>query len=373
MAAKRDYYDVLGVPRTASAAEVKKSFRQLAMKYHPDKNPGDKDAETQFKEVAEAYEILGDEQKRQMYDRFGHDGLRGAGLNAGFQNADEVFSHFSDLFGELFGFGGGAPGGGRRRGPRRGPDLEYPLTIDFLEAAKGCEKEIQVPKHAPCNDCEGSGAKPGSQPQVCGTCRGAGEVIQAQMFLRIRATCPSCHGTGKVVRDPCDGCGGSGRTRISEKLKVNIPAGVDEGMQLRLQGKGDAGDPGAPPGDLYITLRIAEHDIFARDGTNVLVTVPISYPTACLGGSVLVPTIDAEETIEVEPGTPSGRVYTLRGKGIPSLSGRGRGDQLVQLVVAVPRTLSPKEDELIRQLASLQDSKVKDRSIWKDLLNRITS
>lgn len=372
MAAKRDYYDVLGVPRTASTAEIKKVFRQLAMKYHPDKNPGDTEAEARFKEVAEAYEILGDDQKRQMYDRFGHDGLRGAGLNAGFQSADEVFSHFSDLFGELFGFGQGV-GGGRRRGPRRGPDLEYPLTLEFLEAAKGCEKEIQVPKHAPCVECEGTGATPGSAPQVCTTCRGAGEVIQAQMFLRIRATCPTCGGTGKVVRDPCKECTGSGRTRVSEKLKVNIPAGVDDGMQLRLQGKGDVGDPGAPPGDLYITLRIAEHDIFARDGNNVLVTVPISYPTACLGGQVQVPTIDGEEVIDVEAGTPSGKVYTLRGKGMPSLSGRGRGDQLVQVVVAVPRTLSPKEDELIRQLALLQDAKVKDRSIWKDLLNRITS
>lgn len=372
MAAKRDYYDVLGVTRTASAAEIKKSFRQLAMKFHPDKNPGDKEAEAKFKEVAEAYEILGDEQKRQMYDRFGHDGLRGAGLNAGFQSADEVFTHFSDLFGELFGFGG-PMGGGRRRGPRRGPDLEYPLTIEFLEAAKGCEKEIQVPKHAPCGECDGTGGAPGSQPQVCQTCRGAGEVIQAQMFLRIRATCPTCGGTGKVIKDPCKVCSGSGRTRVSEKLKITIPAGVDDGMQLRLQGKGDVGDPGAPPGDLYITLRIAEHELFGRDGSNVLCTVPISYATACLGGEVQIPSIDGEETIQVEAGTPSGKVFTLRGKGIPHLSGRSRGDQLVQVVVAVPKALSPREEELVRELARLQESKVKDRSVWKDLLNRLTT
>ncbi|MFZ5479789.1 MAG: molecular chaperone DnaJ [Myxococcota bacterium] len=372
MAAKRDYYDVLGVTRTASAAEIKKSFRALAMKYHPDKNPGDKEAEATFKEVAEAYEILGDEQKRQMYDRFGHDGLRGAGLNAGFQSADEVFSHFSDLFGDLFGLGG--MGGGRRRGPRRGPDLEYPLTVDFLEAAKGCEKEIQVPKHAPCGACEGTGATPGSQPQVCGTCRGAGEVVQAQMFLRIRATCPTCGGHGKVIRDPCKECTGSGRTRVSEKLKVTIPAGVDDGMQLRLQGKGDVGDPGAPPGDLYITLRIAEHEIFARDGNNVLVQVPIGYATACLGGEITVPTIDGEEKIEIARGTPSGKVMTLRGKGIPAINGRGRGDQLVQLVVAVPKSLTAREEELIRQLAALQEEKVGgERNMWKEFLNRLTS
>ncbi len=371
MAGKRDFYEVLGVARGASANEIKKAFRQMAMKFHPDKNPGDKEAEARFKEVAESYEILGDDQKRQMYDRFGHDGLRGAGFNTGFQNQEEIFSHFSDIFGDLFGFGGG--GGGRRRGPRRGPDLEYPLTIEFLEAAKGCEKEIQVPKHAICQECDGSGAKPGSQPQVCATCRGAGEVVQAQMFLRIRTTCPSCGGRGKVIKDPCPPCEGSGRTRISEKLKVTIPGGIDDGMQLRLQGKGDAGDPGAPSGDLYITVRVAEHEIFGRDGNNVLCQVPISYATACLGGEISVPTIDGEEALEVEGGTPSGKVFTLRDKGIPSLNGRGRGDQLVQVVVAVPKTMSAREEELVRQLASLQEAKVADRSIWKEFLNRWTS
>jgi molecular chaperone DnaJ len=369
MAGKRDYYDVLGVTRTASAAEIKKSFRQLAMKFHPDKNPGDREAEVKFKEVAEAYEILSDEQKRQMYDRFGHDGLRGAGLNAGFQSSDEVFMHFADLFGDLFGMGGG----GRRRGPRRGPDLEYPLHVDFLEAAKGCEKEIQVPKHAPCASCDGTGAQAGSQPQVCGTCRGAGEVVQAQMFLRIRTACPTCGGQGKVIKDPCGECQGSGRTRVSEKLKVTIPAGVDDGMQLRLQGKGDVGDPGAPPGDLYVTIRLAEHEIFQRDGNNVLVQMPIGYATACLGGEISVPTIDGEEKITIARGTPSGKVVTLRGKGIPAINGRGRGDQLVQVVVAVPKTLSAKEEELIRQLATLQEEKIGERNMWKEFINRLTS
>ncbi len=359
---KRDYYEVLGVPRNAPAADIKRAFRQLAMKFHPDKNPGDKDAEAAFKEVAEAYEILGDDQKRQMYDRFGHDGLRGAGLNAGFENADEVFSHFGDLFGDLFGLGGG----GRRRGARRGPDLEYPLTIEFLEAVKGVEKEVQVPKHAMCEPCGGSGAAPGSQPTTCGTCRGAGEVIQAQMFLRIRTVCPTCEGRGRVVKERCTSCSGQGRTRVTDKLKVTIPAGVDDGMQLRLQGKGDVGDPGSTPGDLYITLRVAEHEMFGRDGNNVLCQIPISYATACLGGTVQVPTVDGEEQIELERGTPSGKVVTLRGKGVPSLNGRGRGDHLVQVVVAVPKVMTAKEEELVRQLASLQDAHVKDRSIWKD-------
>lgn len=371
MASKRDYYEVLGVERNASAADIKRAFRQLALKYHPDKNPGDPKAEAAFKEVAEAYDILSDDQKRQMYDRFGHDGLRGAGMNSGFQNPDEVFSHFSDIFGELFGFSGG--GAGRRRGPRRGADLEYPLKIEFLEAAKGCEREIQVPKQALCTSCSGSGAAAGSQPQTCATCRGSGEVVQTQMFLRIRTGCPACGGRGKVVTDPCRPCNGSGRIRESAKIKVKIPAGVDDGMQMRVQNMGDSGEPGAPPGDLYVTVRVAEHEIFGRDGTNVLCQVPISYATACLGGDVAVPTIDGEESIQIERGTPSGRVLTLRGKGIPALDGRGRGDQLVQVVVAVPKTLSAKEEELIRQLASLQDAKVADRSIWKEFLDRLTS
>jgi molecular chaperone DnaJ len=370
MAGKRDYYEVLGVARGASPNEIKKAFRQMAMKYHPDKNPGDAEAEVRFKEAAEAYEILGDDQKRQMYDRFGHDGLRGAGLNSGFTNSDEVFSHFSDIFGELFGFSGG---GGRRRGPRRGADLEYPLTIEFLEAAKGCEKELQVPKQALCSSCSGTGAAAGSQPQVCSTCRGAGEVVQTQMFLRIRTACPACGGRGKVVTDPCHPCDGTGRTRESAKIKVKIPAGVDDGMQMRVQNMGDSGEPGAPPGDLYVTVRVADHDIFSRDGVNVLCQIPMSYATACLGGDLTVPTIDGEETVKIERGTPSGRVITLRGKGVPALNGRGRGDQLVQVVVAVPKTLSPKEEELIRQLAGLQDAKVADRSIWKEFLDRLTS
>jgi molecular chaperone DnaJ len=289
-------------------------------------------------------------------------------LNAGFESSDEVFSHFGDLFGELFGFGGG----GRRRGARRGPDLEYPLELDFLEAAKGLEREISVPKHAPCSPCDGTGAAPGSQPQTCTTCRGAGEVIQAQMFLRIRTACPACRGAGRVIKDPCKDCSGSGRTRVTEKLKVTIPAGVDDGMQLRLQGKGDVGDAGAPPGDLYITLRVAEHEMFGRDGVNVLSKVPMSFATACLGGEVTVPTIDGDQPLAIPAGTPSGKVFTIRGKGIPSLNGRGRGDHLVQMVVAVPKQLSPKEEELIRQLATLQDARVKDRSIWKDLLNIFT-
>ncbi len=365
--AKRDYYEVLGVGRDASQPEIKKAFRALALKLHPDKNPGDKEAEARFKEVAEAYDVLGDDQKRQTYDRFGHDGLSRSGMGGpGFQSSDEVFSHFADIFGDLFGFGGGRGG---QRGPRRGADLEYPLTIDFLDAVKGCEREITYPKHEACGECSGSGAKAGSQPVTCNTCRGAGEVVQqAQMFLRIRTVCPACSGRGKVVRDPCTGCAGRGRTRRDEKLKVTIPAGVDEGMQLRLSGKGEIGEPGGPAGDLYVTIRVHEHEVFKRDGTNIVLRRSIPFALAALGGELSVPTVDGDETLTLEPGTPSGKVFTLRSKGVAAIHGRGRGDQLVQLVVDVPKQLSAKEEELLRELAKLQGVKVKDRGFWGGVL-----
>ena len=368
--AKKDYYEVLGVKRDASQAEIKKSFRALAMKFHPDKNPGDKEAESKFKEVAEAYEIVGDEQKRQMYDRFGHDGLRGAGMNQGFQSSDEVFSHFADIFGDLFGFSGR----GGHRGPRRGPDLEYPIVIDFLEAVKGCEREIEIPKHSLCTTCSGSGAKAGTQPQVCGTCRGQGEVIQqAQVFMRIRTTCPACGGRGKVVKEPCGGCSGTGRNRVSEKLRVTVPAGVDDGMQLRLSGKGEVGEPSAPPGDLYVTIRVREHERFQRDGQNVLLRLPIPYVLAALGGEVTVPTVDGEETLSVDAGTPSGKLVTLRQKGVASLNGRGRGDQIVQLLVEVPKAISGKEEDALRELARVQGVKVREKGWFSGVFKGFTS
>lgn len=363
--AKRDYYVVLEVTKTASDADIKKAFRALAMKHHPDRNAGDKEAETKFKEAAEAYEVLSDPEKRSTYDRFGHEGLRGQG---GFQSAEDVFSQFGDLFGELFG------GGGRQRakaGPRRGADLEYVLAVEFMDAAKGSEQEIQVPKHGLCETCDGTGAKAGSSPITCDLCKGAGEVMQRQAFFQIRTACPRCSGSGKVIKDPCGSCSGSGRQRVSDKLKVTIPAGVDDGMQLRLGGKGDIGDKGAPNGDLYVTIRLKEHSLFRRDGVHVLCTVPMSFPTACLGGTITIPTIDGDVPQEIEAGTPSGKIVVLRGKGIPSVQGRGRGDQHVQLVVAVPKTLSAREEELVRELATLHDDKVRDKSFWDDLKNKL--
>lgn len=371
MPEKRDYYEVLGVARDAPGPEIKRAFRALAQKYHPDKNPGDAEAEARFKEAAEAYEVLSDDQRRVTYDRFGHEGLRGAGGGPGFQSTEEVFVHFGDLFSELFGMRGG---GGR--GVRPGADLEYPLTIEFMEAAHGVEREIQFPRHVHCEQCRGSGAAPGSGEETCGTCRGRGEVIATQMFLRIRQPCPTCRGKGTVVKTPCRACAGAGRTRISEKVKVRVPAGVDDGLSIRYPGKGDVGDPGAPPGNLYIQLRVRPHEIFKRNGTDVYCTVQVSYPTMCLGGDVTVPTLHGEHSLAVEPRTPSGKVHTLRGKGMPSLEGRGPGDHHVQLVVEVPRALTAREEELLRELAGIQDDRVKDRSPWDDLKgfwNRLTT
>ena len=366
MAGPRDYYEVLGVPRDASADDIKKAYRKLALQFHPDRNPDNPEAELKFKEASEAYQVLSDEEKKAVYDRYGHQGLRGMGADQGFQSAEEVFSNFSDLFGDLFGFGRQSRGGGQRI--RRGEDRELRVKVDFLESVHGCSKEVEYDRQARCDSCGGNGVQSGSKPETCGTCRGAGEVIQAQMFLRIRTVCPTCQGQGQVIRNPCRSCNGSGRQKEQEKLTVKVPAGIHEGLRIRLHGKGDDGDVGAPTGNLYVQVVVAEHPIFRRDGNDVVCTVPISYSRACLGGTIDIPTVDAvSEPLDIPAGTPSGKVFTLRNKGVPRLDGRGRGDQHVQVVVAVPKTLTPKEEELIRQLAELQDEKVRDKGFWEDV------
>ena len=377
MSQPRDYYEVLGVARDASEQEIKKAYRKLALQHHPDRNPDDPKAEALFKEASEAYSVVSDPQKRATYDRFGHAGLRGSGQDPGFANADEIFQHFSDMFGDLFGFGGGGGGRGRQRGGRairRGADLRYVLRIDFLEAVHGVTREIEVPRHAPCETCGGNGAAVGSQPETCSTCGGQGEVIQAQMFLRIRTTCPRCGGRGTMVTKPCTSCEGSGRTRTSTKLSVNVPAGVHSGLQLRLTGQGDHGDPGAPPGDLYVELEVEAHEFFRRDGDDVYCTVPVSYPQACLGARLKVPTVDGETELDIPKATPSGKVFTLRSQGAPRLGPRrGRGDQHVQVVVAVPTKMTAREEELVRELAGQQNQSVVEKGFLKEFWDRLTS
>lgn len=369
MATKRDYYEVLGVARDADKDAIKKAFRKLALQHHPDRNQGDPEAEAKFKEASEAYEVLSDDEKRGAYDRFGHEGLKGRGFDPGFQNVNDVFSHFGDLFEDLFGGRGGRGGG---RGGRRGADLEVGLRLEFLEAVEGCRKDVEVGRNALCTTCEGSGAAAGARPETCTTCGGQGEVIQQVGFLRMRSPCPHCRGRGTVIRSPCRSCDGRGRVRTSEKLAVTVPAGVDTGNQLRLPGKGDIGEAGAPPGDLFVTLQVKPHEIFKREGLDVYCTLPISYAQACLGAEISVPTVFGDEKVDVPRATPSGKVFTLRGKGIRGVNGRGQGDHHIQVVVEVPKKLTPREEELIRELAQLQEAKVStDKSFVDEIRSRL--
>lgn len=371
---KRDYYEVLGVPKDADSKVLKKAFRKLAMQYHPDRNPDDPEAEAKFKEVGEAYEVLSDDQKRAVYDRHGHQGLKGQGYNPGFQDMGDIFSHFGDIFGDIFGGGGGGGRrGGGRAGPRRGADLEYRMVLDFMEAIHGVDKEIEVPMNNWCETCEGSGAKAGSEPKTCSTCGGRGEVIQQQMFLRIRTACPNCGGKGKVVSDPCEDCHGRGKKQTTERWTVKVPAGVDTGMQIRDRGKGELGDKEAPRGDLYVSIQVRRHEFFKRDGMDIMCQVPMSYPQACLGGEIKVPTVYGDETLTVPKGTPSGKVFTLAGKGVKGVHGRGQGDQHVQVVVQVPKKMSDEEEELVRQLGQLSDGPVadKEKPLWERWMDKL--
>lgn len=374
----RDYYEVLGVGREADAAEIKKAYRKLALQFHPDRNQGNPEAEAKFKEVSEAYEILSNAEKRQIYDRFGHEGLRGRGFEPNFTDMGDILSHFSEIFGfgDIFGFGGG---GGRRgqRGSRRGADLEILLKLDFMEAVTGGPKDLQVTRNVHCDTCTGTGLKSGASPSTCSTCGGQGQVIQAQGFLRIRTVCPACQGAGTQISpsDRCPDCKGTGKQRHSENLQVNVPAGVDNGMQLRLVGKGESGDPGAPPGNLFVTIEVAPHELFKRDGAETYCQLPVPYPLMCLGGDITVPTVHGEETLHIPAGCESGKVFVLRQKGIDRVNGRGpRGDHHVQLVVDVPKKVSAEEEKLLRELAALQGKHVDERGgFWKGLIEKLTS
>lgn len=364
----RDYYEVLGVGRDAAASDIKKAYRKLAMKFHPDRNPDDPEAEARFKECSEAYEVLSNDEKRKVYDRFGHDGLKGAGYEPNFTDASDIFGAFADMFGFGDMFGGGRSS--RRRGPRRGADLEYPLHLTFLEAAHGVKKEVEVTRHRHCTPCSGSGLKGGAKAGTCGTCGGAGQVIQQQGFLQIRMGCPTCGGTGTTIssEDKCEACRGSGRERQAEKMNVTVPAGVDTGMQLRLVGKGEVGDPGAPPGNLFVTIQVEPHEVFKRDGSHTYVTIPVPYPLMVLGGDISVPTVDGEESLTVPAGSESGKVFHMPRRGIVRVNGRGaRGDHHVQVVVDVPKQVSAEEEELIRQLAEHQDTQVQEKGFWRKL------
>jgi len=341
--AKRDYYEVLGVDNAASDPEIKKAFRRIAMKYHPDRNPDDEGAGDKFKEAQEAYEILGNEEKKAAYDRFGHAGVDGsAGAGAGgFDGAG-----FSDVFGDVFGdiFGGG---GGRRSGPARGSDLRYDLQLDLEDAVKGKTIQIDVPTMVHCNSCEGSGARRGSSPKTCGSCGGAGQVRMAQGFFSVQQTCPQCRGRGQVISDPCGDCHGRGVNEERKTLSVKIPSGVDTGDRIRLAGKGEAGPSGGPAGDLYVQMHVRDHAIFVRDGSHLHCEVPISFAQAALGGELEVPTLSGKVKLKIPSETQSGKLLRLRGKGVAPVRGGGAGDLLCRVVLETPVNLSAQQREFL--------------------------
>jgi len=349
---KTDYYGVLGVSNAATADEIKKAYRQMAMKYHPDRNPGDKEAEDKFKAAAEAYEVLGDLEKRKIYDRYGVAGLRDSGYS-GPGNFDDIFSSFSDIFGDLFGMGGHSTGR-RRQGPSPGADLRYDLSIAFMEAVNGVEKEIEITRRDTCWTCEGSGLRPGHKPQTCATCQGRGQVLHAQGPFRIQTTCPHCHGQGEMITEPCTDCNGQGLVAKKKKVSLKIPAGVDTGARMRLRGEGEGGRKGGGPGDLYVIIYVEAHEFFQREGDNILCAIPISFTQAALGCTFKVPTIHGAHELTIPAGTQTGQIFTLKGEGVPYLRGHGRGDMQCEAQVKIPTKLNKKQQELLREFAKLE-------------------
>lgn len=373
MANKRDYYEVLGVPKGASADEIKKAYRKLALKFHPDQNQGDAEAEANFKEAAEAYDVLSDDQKRGKYDQFGHAAFEGGMGGAGqrFTNVEDIFEHFGDIFGGgIFGdlFGGGGRRRRQRGGPRPGRDLKIVLDLTLEEIDQGATKTVSIKRQEHCEACNGTGGKDGSKPVTCGTCNGSGQVARNQGFFSIATPCPTCGGRGVVIEDPCTVCRGQGRVAHKSDLDVEVPAGVEEGMRLRVEGGGDAGDPGAPRGDLYCVIREVEHKVFQRTGPDLLTEVPFSLAQLALGTKVEIPTLRGSAEVTIPAGTQVGRVFRLRGQGLPQLDGRGRGDQLMRVFLEVPTKLSDRQKELLREFEEIEE----ERSGSKSFFERIT-
>lgn len=369
MNGKRDYYDVLGVLRTASEQEIKSAYRKLALQYHPDRNPGNREAEEMFKEAAEAYSVLSDAQKRANYDRFGHAGV---GTGAGFGGFDpNVFADFSDILGDIFGFGD-LFGSGRRGGSRvqRGADLRYDLELTFDEAAFGSTKKIKVPRHETCGECHGSGAQKGSGPTTCPTCNGYGQVRFQQGFFSLTRTCSQCQGTGQIIKNRCTTCRGDGRIVREKTLELRIPAGVDTGSKMRVSGEGDAGAKGGPSGDLYVVLSVQEHEFFERRDHDLYCHIPITFPQAALGAQIAVPTIDREEEkLAVPAGTQTGSTFRIKGRGISKRGGAARGDLYVTVDIVVPAKLSREQKDLLSKLADTIE--IENKPIQKKILERV--
>ncbi|UCH97625.1 MAG: molecular chaperone DnaJ [Candidatus Aminicenantes bacterium] len=355
--AKRDYYEVLGVSRDASLSDIKKAYRQLAMKYHPDRNPGDSAAEDKFKEASEAYSVLADDEKRNLYNRYGFDGLKGAGRGFGDFSffSDSIFADFGDILGDIFGFGGGRGGA---RGARRGRDIGMDVYITMEEAYTGVEKELELKRERSCEICDGSGAEPGRPVETCQHCGGSGKTMIRQAIFSIASTCSVCNGTGQIIRYPCKTCSGKGRTLESRKIKITLPAGVDSGNRLRVTGEGEGGHRGGRPGDLYVTINVEEHDHFKREDHDLIYRLDISFSQAVLGDEIKIETFDGTERIKIHPESQTGKIIRLKGKGFKRVNSWGKGDLLVILNVVTPTRLSKKEKELFRELREIEKQKM---------------
>lgn len=363
---KRDYYEILGVSKQAQQAEIKKAYRKMALKYHPDRNQGNKEAEELFKEASEAYEVLSDSQKRGLYDRFGHAGLQNSGFT-GFSfddlfNAD-VFGSFSDIFHDFFGFGMGG-GGTRRNRPRRGSDLEYRLTISFAQSAKGLKQDIEIPRYEPCPTCHGEGTKPGTSSVSCPYCKGRGQVTHSQGFISIQTTCPNCRGMGKIIQHPCPECKGRKTVSVKSKLSIKVPPGVHTGCRLRVPGEGEKGELGGPPGDLYILILVKEDEYFRREGDNIICDVPISMVQATLGAKIEVPTLNGNHLLTIPKGIQTGDSLKIKKAGFLSLKGYGQGDQIVRIIVKTPVSLNKRQEELLREFAEIEQKKQERKGVF---------
>jgi molecular chaperone DnaJ len=364
--AKQDYYQVLGVDKKASPEEIKRAYRRMAIKYHPDKNPGNKEAEAKFKECAEAYEVLSDPDKRKQYDQYGHEGLRGTGMHDfSRMNVEDIFSMFGfeDFFGSVFGGGGGGGRrGGRRGGPVRGYDLETGVELTLDEVAHGTEKTIEFTRQDRCPECGGSGAAPGTQPSRCPLCGGSGQVAKGGGFFQMVSTCPQCQGTGQIVKNPCPTCRGSGRVPKKRTVTIKVPPGVHEGQGIRVAGEGEPGRDGGPNGDLYVYVRLRPHEFLERDGNDLIAVVPISFTQAALGATIDVPSLDGTRQLKVPPGTQYGSLFRIRGQGLPDVRTGRTGDELVQVTVETPTNLNDRQEELLREFAQTENRNVSPKS-----------